>query len=391
MNIDDFLNSQVSFVKQLLQDETGAFYELGFYKNIENTDLRYVFAGLQRELNGLLSFMNDKSEVRGIGHFNADPSRELIQVIGIYTDMEYFLKDTKYKFSIDADYEKCIKKCDSFLSKSGGSDIPKDYTKLKINKYAPIFTLVDSISINKEGCKQSESLQMIGSGSYANVYKYKDTFYNRSFAVKRLKKESKDDEVQRFRDEFKILSKMHSPYILNVYHYDEIEHQYIMELADFTLLDYIEKNPSLPKKARLSIAFQILAGLKYLHNEGLLHRDIAFNNILIFEYDETLVVKISDLGLVKFPESNLTRTNTEIKGSLADPSLREDGFNNYIMCHEIYAMTSLLYFVMTNKKTLTDFANSSVERFVRQGTNIDKSLRFQSDDEILQAFKTTNW
>ena len=232
---------------------------------------------------------------------------------------------------------------------------------------------------------------MIGSGSYANVYKYKDTYYNRYFAVKRLKNNSRADEAQRFKDEFNTLNELHSPYILNVYTYDEDSEQYIMDLADYTLLGYLEKYPNLDINIRKSIAKQVLCGFKYLHSKGLLHRDIAYNNVLIFVYEDALVVKISDLGLVKKKQSDLTRTGTEIKGTLADPSLSEDGFKNYSMCHEIYALTRLIYFIMTNRKTLGRYSNDSIEEFVRNGTNLDRSARYKNDMEILAAFNNVSW
>ena len=47
----------------------------------------------------------------------------------------------------------------------------------------------------------------------------------------------------------------------------------------------------------------------------------CIKNILIKEYDDTLVVKLSDFGLVKIPDSTLTTVNTEFKGYFNDPAL----------------------------------------------------------------------
>ena len=73
-------------------------------------------------------------------------------------------------------------------------------------------------------------LKLIGSGSYANVYKYKDTFYNRPFILKRAKKELTDKEVARFKREFDVMNDLSSPYILEVYCYNPDKNEYIMEL-----------------------------------------------------------------------------------------------------------------------------------------------------------------
>lgn len=50
-------------------------------------------------------------------------------------------------------------------------------------------------------------MKLIGNGSYANVYKYKDTFYNRPFILKRAKKELTDKEIARFKREFSVFDK----------------------------------------------------------------------------------------------------------------------------------------------------------------------------------------
>ena len=45
-----------------------------------------------------------------------------------------------------------------------------------------------SIIVKKTDTEMVYNLKLIGEGSYANVYKYKDTFYNCNFVIKRAKK-----------------------------------------------------------------------------------------------------------------------------------------------------------------------------------------------------------
>ena len=79
-----------------------------------------------------------------------------------------------------------------------------------------------------------------------------------------------------------------------------------MEYMDYTLDGYIAAhNSTLTIVQRKGIAQQILRAFDYLHSKGHLHRDISPKNILIKEYDDTLVVKLSDFGLVKIPDSTL--------------------------------------------------------------------------------------
>ncbi len=97
-----------------------------------------------------------------------------------------------------------------------------------------------SNKINIPNILRSCTLTLIGSGSYANVYKYYDDFYQCHFALKRLNKAANDKEFIRFVKEYEIMRSVNNPYILKVYSMDEQKKEYIMEYADFTLEKYIK-------------------------------------------------------------------------------------------------------------------------------------------------------
>lgn len=96
---------------------------------------------------------------------------------------------------------------------------------------------------------------------------------------------------------------------------------------------------------------QIFNAFIYIHKKELLHRDISYHNILIHHFDEEwTVIKVSDFGLVKTPESSLTSIESSVKGSLNDPDLIKVGFANYEVRHEIYALTQVVNFLLCGKK-----------------------------------------
>lgn len=237
-------------------------------------------------------------------------------------------------------------------------------------------------------------MQSIGEGSYATVHKFKDPFTNITFVIKKAKADLNEKEIERFKNEYQTLNELSSPYIIDVYNYDESKNSYLMEKMDFTLTKYLEKNPSTSRHVRKNIGLQIIKGFDYLHSKDLLHRDISTNNILIKEYkDGTIVAKIADFGLVKTPESNLTTSNTTMKGPwYNDPELLKIGFNCYEMKHELYAIVRLLYFVLTGRSTLgvshrneTTF-NRLCREFVEKGTSSSAEERFPSLLEVKSAF-----
>lgn len=386
MNIENYIESQ--YRELLLCSQINAEYS-DLYKSFRNQKLREILMTLHHDLVGLFRTMNERLPTgEHEAHFWAEPSRDLIKRIEIIFSLVSSLKETPLAFQIDPYYLDLLTRCRDFLSSSGGSSLPPNMAKVELYYTLPIFLPLSSITISHKQQDFTFDLKLIGSGSYANVYKYKDTFYNRPFILKRAKKELTDKEVARFKREFDVMNDLSSPYILEVYCYNPDKNEYIMEYMDYTLDGYIAAhNSTLTIVQRKGIAQQILRAFDYLHSKGHLHRDISPKNILIKEYDDTLVVKLSDFGLVKIPDSTLTTVNTEFKGYFNDPALVVEGFNTYGIVHETYALTRVIYFAMTGKTNTEKITNQNLRAFVEKGLNPDKIKRFQNIRDMISAFK----
>lgn len=247
---------------------------------------------------------------------------------------------------------------------------------------------IDHIVVPHPSEKIYAGLRPIGEGSYAKVYRYTDEFYQRDFALKRANPTLDDKELVRFHREYQTMSELHSPYIVEVYSYNEDKNEYIMELMDYSLEKYISNNnATISVDYRRKIIMQLLSAYKYLHSKKIYHRDISIRNVLLKQYDDTLIAKISDFGLVKIQNSELTSENTVFKGSLNDPALKVEGFANYGLLHEIYAITLLFAYIMTGKSNWAKISDPDICSFIQKGTNPDKNKRFQSLDELGRAVK----
>lgn len=358
---------------------------IGFYNDDYDEILSKMLAIFHKNLNKLFEYMNGRL---GYGHYTAHESRELIRLI---EDIEKF-KNVAKKFNIDVyideHYQDVINKCDEFLSNSGGSPIPTDFKRISIIDYNSIFKIKTDEYIEIKDKNKKYKIKYIGEGSYAKVFKYKDKEYNKTFVIKRANKNMSEEELERFKLEFESMKNLNSPYIVEVYRMDETNMEYLMEYMDETLETYIAKNNTkLDINTRIMFVRQILRAFKYIHSKGILHRDISTKNILVKKYEDTVILKVSDFGLVKVPSSELTRKGTQIKGSLNDhKSLEILGFDNFKIEHETYALTKLIYFIMTGKETLEKYNKTKYNKFVSKGISEKLDNRYKSIEEIEREF-----
>ncbi|EAI1246397.1 protein kinase family protein, partial [Campylobacter jejuni] len=369
-------NHLINAYKDLESSLSQAYTDLYFC--FENGKLKLVLSTLHNNIIECFKKMNSRlpSTENSNNHYWADDSRKLKFNIELALYLQKEFKDSELSFWIDEYYYNVFKQCLNFLKSSEGSEIPLGMQKITIYEAIPIFVKLNSIS-NPE-VNKNYSLDLIGDGSYAKVYKYYDEFYKHYFALKKLNKKVNDKEIQRFIKEFNIMKQINNPYILKVYSLDENKKEYIMEYVDFTLKEYIHKNNSkLSSDERISLGIQIIKGIKTLWNKNILHRDISLKNILIKQYDDIVVIKISDFGLVKELNSELTSENTEIKGSLNEISrLQKKGFNNYDKSDEIYALSRVLYFIATGR---TNLINTKCD-FLEKGINDNVKNRYNNLD-----------
>ncbi|MDD0856632.1 hypothetical protein NHF46_00220 [Arthrobacter alpinus] len=116
----------------------------------ENPHLRSAFGYFHDRLNDLLKFMNQK-KLRG-GHYNAEQSRELIDITREIGLLRTTLSRIGVVVSLAAEYEETLERCRVFLNNSGGSAIPEDFVEFAIEDYEPIFSIpANTVRISKTG------------------------------------------------------------------------------------------------------------------------------------------------------------------------------------------------------------------------------------------------
>ncbi|WP_137655452.1 protein kinase family protein [Bifidobacterium moukalabense] len=345
-----------------------------------------VFAWLHEQYNDAFEFMNYKAPQGAGGHFNADPSRELMEVNDTYSDLLKVASKAGIQIETASGYREAIDSSREWLEPSGGSLIPEGLTPIGVEKYDTVFETEEG-GITLAGTNRVP-LQLVGEGSYAVVHKFTDPNYDIQFARKRLKKGSSAKEIERFRKEFAVMKRFDFPYILKVYRYDESDDSYTMEYCEHTLKDYIShNNQKMLYWARRKMAMQFLYAMNFLHKREVYHRDLSYRNVLIHTYRDggAFMVKVSDFGLAKEKDSNLTSTGSVMKGSIKDPAL--GSFKDFGPANDIYAIGFILNYIFTGKENL--IADGSCRSSIIQKCSANNpSERYQTVEDIIREVKS---
>ncbi len=343
-------------------------------------EFSHMFAVLHKKLNQHFEEINGRADTYK-RHYWAENSRAMIALISDLNQDLYDMNRAGVEVELDDRYQEAIERCEPWLTPSGGSPVPEDFKKIEIIRHEPVFSMpATTIKLKKTG--EAPKLQLVGEGSYARVFSYVDPDYGIKFALKRAKPAVNERDLERFKNEFKVMKELSFPYVVEVYQYNEERNEYRMEFCDDTLRDYIKKrNANLAFASRKRIALQFLYGINYLHAKGLLHRDISFQNVLLKVFhDGAVLVKLSDFGLVKDQTSTFTRTQTEMRGTIRDPLLHD--FKNYGVLNEMYAVGWVLSYIFTGREALSS-GTDRVSQIIQKCAVLDLKLRYQTVLELI--------
>jgi serine/threonine-protein kinase len=131
------------------------------------------------------------------------------------------------------------------------------------------------------------------------VYQVVDESLNATFALKMVLTSSLTlAGSERFRNEARAMVELDHPNILRIYSYDEFEGipYFTMKYLSGGTLAAKEPSGRLPLREAIALMHKVASAIAYLHERGLVHRDLKPQNILLDEAGEPYV---SDFGLVK--------------------------------------------------------------------------------------------
>ena len=197
-------------------------------------------------------------------------------------------------------------------------------------------------------------VRKLGSGGMANVYLAEDQELGRSVAIKILdERHAGDDQfTERFRREAKNAAALSHPNIVSIYDRGEAEGTYYiaMEFLDGRSLKelIITRGPA-PVSIAIDYARQILAGLRFAHRHGIVHRDIKPHNVIV---DSEGRAKVTDFGIARSGTSQMTEAGSII-GTAQYLSPEQARGTRVDQTSDLYSLGVVLYELLTGAVPFT--------------------------------------
>ena len=210
--------------------------------------------------------------------------------------------------------------------------------------------------------------------------------------------------LNRFLDEARYTAKFSkNSNIVNVYEYFEANNTayMVMEFLDgIPLSDFLKKN-TMETRQCVAVTQCICTALRSVHEEGIIHRDISPDNIMLCSNGK---VKLFDFGAARFSkneEQEIMKLTQVMKPGFSPPE-QYQSISKQGPWTDIYALGATLYFMITgtkpvestNRKTednlippkelipeIPDYVNNTITRAMA----VDIHLRFSSVDEFEKA------
>ena len=196
-----------------------------------------------------------------------------------------------------------------------------------------------------------EVLSLIGVGGMSNVYKAVDRQTGAEVAIKFLKEEFFENEelVRRFKNESKAISLLSHECIIKVIDFNitDSEKYIVVEYINgVTLKEFIDNRGKLTWEETLVFANIILGALGHAHENGVVHRDLKPQNIMLTKEGQ---LKIMDFGIARLATANHRTVTDKAIGSvhyISPEQVRGQSTDNR---SDIYSIGIMMYEMLTGK------------------------------------------
>ena len=210
-------------------------------------------------------------------------------------------------------------------------------------------------------------LKDIQSGTTGSVSKILHKELNIQRALKYINTKNNQKLLNEAKREISILKNLDHPNIEKIYEYYEKENDNINIVME--LIDGQELFSKLMKETRFSeqntaiIMYQIFSSIKYCHDNGIIHRDIKAENIIVQD-EKHLFVKLIDFGSCEIlSSSKLTSTYKVGSPSYIAPEILNGEEYDYSV--DIWSLGVLMYYLLCGNKPFTGTTEQDIYKEIK--------------------------
>uniref|UniRef100_A0A4W4DMQ4 Serine/threonine-protein kinase PLK n=1 Tax=Electrophorus electricus TaxID=8005 RepID=A0A4W4DMQ4_ELEEL len=192
--------------------------------------------------------------------------------------------------------------------------------------------------------------KVLGKGGFAKCYEFTDLGSGKVYAVKIIPhtRVSKPHQREKIDREIELHRALHHKHIVQFYHhFEDKDNIYILlEYCSRRSLAHILKARKVLTEPEVRYYLrQVVSGLKYLHDQEILHRDLKLGNFFI---NEVMDLKIGDFGLAAKlePVENRRRTICGTPNYLSPEVLNKQGHG----CEsDVWALGCVMYTMLLGR------------------------------------------
>ncbi len=193
---------------------------------------------------------------------------------------------------------------------------------------------------------------LIGIGGMANVYRAVDLRSQQTVAVKILREEFVNDQdlVRRFKNESKAISILNHPNIVKVYDVsvsDKLQYIVMEHIDGITLKQYLnERGGKITWRETIHFIGQILSALRHAHENGVVHRDVKPQNIMMLPNGS---LKMMDFGIARIARAENQLIAGKAMGSVHYISPEQAKNDTTDAKSDIYSVGVMMYEMLCGK------------------------------------------